>query len=119
MIVFDMIELWYTLPITFWRPSLDVNIDAGNSLQSAFSNVSLFLQELENGIPPVAELQQWEPLAEAQLGPRRARLRQIEEDSFDVSSSSQYIISSVSDKPLESYLDLSRILYIICRWRIH
>ncbi|XP_013139237.1 PREDICTED: uncharacterized protein LOC106103841 [Papilio polytes] len=44
---------------------------------------SLQATELENGIPPVAELQQWEPLAEAQLGPRRARLRQIEEDSFD------------------------------------
>ncbi|KPJ20151.1 hypothetical protein RR48_01470 [Papilio machaon] len=44
---------------------------------------SLQPTELENGIPPVAELQQWEPLAEAQLGPRRARLRQIEEDSFD------------------------------------
>ncbi|XP_013162945.1 PREDICTED: uncharacterized protein LOC106114331 [Papilio xuthus] len=44
---------------------------------------SLQAKELENGIPPVADLQQWEPLAEAQLGPRRARLRQIEEDSFD------------------------------------
>ncbi|CAH2065149.1 unnamed protein product, partial [Iphiclides podalirius] len=48
---------------------------------------SLQLTDLENGLPSEAELQQWEPLAEPLLPPvigaRRARLRQIEEDSLD------------------------------------
>ncbi|XP_068627104.1 uncharacterized protein [Battus philenor] len=44
---------------------------------------SLQNPELDNSLPSEAELQQWEPLAEPLLGPRRARLRQIEADSFD------------------------------------
>ncbi|CAG4999992.1 unnamed protein product [Parnassius apollo] len=43
---------------------------------------SLQVKDMENSLPSETELQQWEPLAEPLLSPRRARMRHIE-DGFD------------------------------------